>query len=295
MSEPISEPFNNEISPDSSSHPRSEVGSHGDDGDHFFIKLMNGWIKLHRRIEKHWLWPHDEPYSRSEAWEDLLMAANHKENSILFRDELIHIKRGEFVTSIRKLSDKWTWSRKRVSRFLKRLEKEEMVTQKRSQRYTRINITNYSRYQDVVNGRVSTEIPTDDPTRVSTEISTGASQTRNNKKDEERKRKGNGESKVPPTPTQRLIDIYHEHCKTLPRVIKIPLSNTSQKHLKQRWREHPEENWWEKYFKHVNESPFLTGDNDRSWTADFHWLILPANMEKVINGRYKTRNGWESV
>ena len=61
---------------------------------------------------------------------------------------VIKIKRGELITSLDKLKGEWGWkSRHRVSDFLNRLEKEGMIQQKRTSRYTRITVVKYSNYQ----------------------------------------------------------------------------------------------------------------------------------------------------
>ncbi|GEM_PF-1498293 len=96
------------------------------------------------------------------------------------------------------------------------------------------------------------------------------------------------------TPGKKLIELYHTHCPSLPKVVQIPISETSQKNLRRRWREHPDLDWWVKYFQSVAASDFLTGkvqsnDNRAPFVADFHWLIRPSNMEKIINGRYINR------
>lgn len=36
----------------------------------------------------------------------------------------------------------------------------------------------------------------------------------------------------------------------------------------------------------VEEYPFLTGENDRGWKADFEWLMNRNNLLKVMEGRY---------
>ena len=36
-------------------------------------------------------------------------------------------------------------------------------------------------------------------------------------------------------------------------------------------------------------SSFLKGQNNRNWTATFHWLIADANMAKVLDGNYKDK------
>ena len=55
--------------------------------------LVEGWLKLYRSIQNHWLWE-DKPFSRGQAFVDLLLMANHKDNKILFNGELIEVKRG---------------------------------------------------------------------------------------------------------------------------------------------------------------------------------------------------------
>lgn len=39
-------------------------------------------------------------------------------------------------------------------------------------------------------------------------------------------------------------------------------------------------------FQSVLDSPFLLGDNDRGWTADFDWIFKPANFTKILEQRY---------
>ncbi|MCL1861988.1 MAG: hypothetical protein FWF78_00290 [Defluviitaleaceae bacterium] len=39
-------------------------------------------------------------------------------------------------------------------------------------------------------------------------------------------------------------------------------------------------------FEKVAASIFLCGGGDRGWKADFDWLISPANMQKVLEGKY---------
>ena len=108
---------------------------------------MAGWIKLHRDIQEHWLWE-DEPFSRGQAFIDLLMEVNHEDKKKLFNGELIEIKRGSKITSLRQLSERWKWSTKKVKKFLEQLEKDEMITFKSDTKKTVITIENYSVYQD---------------------------------------------------------------------------------------------------------------------------------------------------
>ena len=103
-----------------------------------------GYIKLYRDIRSHWIWS-DPDYLR--AWVDLLMMVNHEDKQILFNKKLITVKRGSRITSIRKLAERWGWSRGRVARFLDMLEQDHMIATRRTTQKTLINVINYSFYQ----------------------------------------------------------------------------------------------------------------------------------------------------
>lgn len=103
-----------------------------------------GYVKLYRDIRSHWIWS-DPDYLR--AWVDLLMMVNHEDKQILFNKKLITVKRGSRITSIRKLAERWGWSRGRVARFLDMLEQDNMIATRRTTQKTLINVINYSFYQ----------------------------------------------------------------------------------------------------------------------------------------------------
>ena len=105
-----------------------------------------GWISLHRRIQDHWLWD-DKPFSKGQAWIDLLMMANYKENKFLLGNELIEVEEGSFITSEVKLSTRWGWSRTKVRGFLKLLEDDYMIVKKTDNKKTTLTIVNYTDYQ----------------------------------------------------------------------------------------------------------------------------------------------------
>jgi hypothetical protein len=108
---------------------------------------MDGWIKIHRKIQNHWIWTDNEPFSKRDAWIDLLLSANHAENKALLEGKLITVKRGEFITSEVKLAAKWRWHRKKVRSFLMLLESDEMIAKKCTTKYTSVTIVNYDSFQ----------------------------------------------------------------------------------------------------------------------------------------------------
>lgn len=109
---------------------------------------MDGWIKLHRKIQDHWIYQEKRKFSRYEAWLDMIMMANHKGNRFLHGSELIEVERGQFVTSEIKLMDRWDWGKNKIRLFLDLLEKDGMIVRKADRKRTTITICNYGLYHD---------------------------------------------------------------------------------------------------------------------------------------------------
>ena len=109
--------------------------------------MSQGWIKLHRKIrECESIW-NDKPFSRGQAWIDLLLIANHEDKEIMFDGSMYMVKRGQKLTSIRKLSEQWGWSRTKTTKFLNELEKAQMLEVKSDTKKTVLTIVNYDIYQ----------------------------------------------------------------------------------------------------------------------------------------------------
>lgn len=107
---------------------------------------MDGWIKLHRQILEHSLWT-QEPFTRGQAWVDLVLIANHKDGIINVRDHVIQIKRGQVGWSENRLAQKWKWSRTKTRNFLKYLETGQQILVDKSKSTSVITILNYDKYQ----------------------------------------------------------------------------------------------------------------------------------------------------
>lgn len=110
-----------------------------------------GWIHLHRKIQECFLWEDDEPFDRRSAWIDLLLLANHEDKKTLFDGNAIVVKRGERITSVRILAERWKWSPKKVLNFLRLLESEKMIERKSDNKKTLLSIVNYDIYNDTRN------------------------------------------------------------------------------------------------------------------------------------------------
>ena len=106
--------------------------------------VKGGWIALHRKIRDNWIWEDPE---KLKAWIDILLMVNHEPKEIPFNGKVITIKKGQKLTSIVKLADRWHWNRKRVVRYLDLLEGAGMCTTERTTSGTIITVTNWDLYQ----------------------------------------------------------------------------------------------------------------------------------------------------
>lgn len=108
---------------------------------------MQGWISLHRKVMENPLFTEKRVFSRFEAWVDILMMVNHEDSKFLLGSEMVEVKRGQRITSIRQLCERWSWSNTKVRKFLELLESEEMVTVKSDTKKTVLTVDKYDFYQ----------------------------------------------------------------------------------------------------------------------------------------------------
>lgn len=102
----------------------------------------------------------------------------------------------------------------------------------------------------------------------------------------------NGDASVrknPPSPSEsvkKTIDIYHQICSNFSRITAItPERARAVESLLSRYSEAEIKTMFEK----ASKSDFLNGVNQRSWKANFDWLINESNFLKVLEGNYDSR------
>lgn len=118
------------------------------------MESNTGWIKLHRNImdSPDWL---AEPFTRAQAWIDLLLLANHKPGFIRKRGIMVAVDRGQVGYSEEALACRWQWSRGKTRRFLSELVRlsqishriSEKTVQKNASVSSLIHIVNYDKHQ----------------------------------------------------------------------------------------------------------------------------------------------------
>ena len=138
-----------------------------------------GWIKLYRSVWDTQVFEKDGPYNWRGAWIDMLLMANHENGNVSTSTGNIEIRRGEFLTSIYNLSKRWQWDRKRVYRFLKKLENADMI------RYTSattsgtiVTIVNYDVFQNSGSSSAPSPAPSPAPSIGASVGANSATQTR---------------------------------------------------------------------------------------------------------------------
>ncbi|MDX8341178.1 hypothetical protein SLH46_18410 [Draconibacterium sp. IB214405] len=121
---------------------------------------MEGWIKLYRKIAENPLWL-IKPFSRGQAWIDLLILANHKPGFFYVRDVKVKVERGQVGWSEPKLSERWGWSRTKVRKFLKDLAEEQQIVLGKKSVTQIITILNFDECQKKEQQEIHQPIPQD--------------------------------------------------------------------------------------------------------------------------------------
>jgi hypothetical protein len=239
------------------------------------MQKNKGWVKLWREQFSHEI-SDRKPWCDGYAWSNLYARANYKAGVVNFRNQYIPVERGQFITSVLKLHERFGWSRRRVNSFLTSLESRGMCDIRRSNRFIVITICNYEKFQSTEDANETTDETTD--------VTTDAQQMHTNKKYKERK-------EVFPCPHQTIVDIYHT---VLPELHPVKVwSEERKKDLRARWVEEAKRqdlDWWKRYFEYVRESSFLMGNEKEKWQPNLEWLVKKKNLINVIEGLYHKKS-----
>lgn len=105
----------------------------------------NGYIKIYRSSLNSELYL-SEPFTKWQAWCDLIFLAYYADSVTYIRGRKIQTKRGCVYKSSEELAKRWRWSRGKVLRFLDGLTSREQIIQHPSNVTTCISIVNYDLY-----------------------------------------------------------------------------------------------------------------------------------------------------
>ena len=142
-----------------------------------------GFVLLWRSIGDNPMFDDGSPFDKFHAWCDLLCMVNHKDKKIIVNGNPVIIKRGQKLTSIVKLADRWHWNRKTATRYLNALERDNMIETKRTSNGTTVTVINYSFYNDMrpTDGTANrTAVGTPEGTAVGTQTNNDINNDKNN-------------------------------------------------------------------------------------------------------------------
>lgn len=86
---------------------------------------------------------------------------------------------------------------------------------------------------------------------------------------------------------QRIVDIYNECCKALPRAEKLTPSRLRR--IRALLKDNDEE-YFKYLFLRVQASDFLSGRSGRWTGCNMDWILAPANIPRITEGIYDNRN-----
>ncbi len=109
--------------------------------------MSEGWVKLYRQLSESKIW-FCEPFTRGQAWVDLLLLANYEPSFYYKRGNKVEVGRGQVGRSEVELGARWKWSRTKLRKFLDGLENEQQIIQHKNTVSLIITIVNYEIYQE---------------------------------------------------------------------------------------------------------------------------------------------------
>lgn len=93
------------------------------------------------------------------------------------------------------------------------------------------------------------------------------------------------ETITPALKPEHVIEVWNDlACRRRLKPVQR-LSPERRKTLNTRIGQHPIEDFTEAIGA-IDRSPFLCGDNERGWRANFDWMLKSANFNKLIEGTY---------
>jgi len=241
---------------------------------------MTGWIFDHRKEIESNIWLMPPMYHR--VWQWLKYKVNHSPAKIPNRDgTFTTIKPGQHATSYRIIARgvgyyeglKWKEpNAKTIKSILDWMVTQEMITVQGNTLGTIITVVNWEVYQkEAVQGNTK-------ETRKKHSLDT-------NKNDKEELKNEKETTAVPFAEIQKL---YEEICKSYPKIRN--LSEKRKASIRARYKEYNcDITVFEELFTKAEASPFLKGENDRNWKADFDWMIAESNMAKILEGKYNDK------
>ena len=232
--------------------------------------MSSGWIKLHRSMFDNELWT-AEPFTKGQAWIDLIGNANHKPGSTWIRGIEIHVKRGQIAWSELTMSKRWKWSRGKVRRYLGVLQNKGMAVQQTNKLTTILTICNYDVYQS--------DETTDSTTGRTTDSTTDGQQTDNRRYTNKNDKKEKNDKKVvtdtsgDSSPNDAVREVFDYWRQVMGKNNLTKLTKERRNKIQTRLKEGYNVDQIKQAIDGCAQSPFHMGKNDAGTLHDDLELI----------------------
>lgn len=268
---------------------------------------VNNYVLISRSSFTHRLFA-GQKFCRGFAWQWMISRACWKPQKFDCFGKTIELERGQFVTSIRELSDVFGWSTGVTVRFLNRLKTETMIETQTDTGKTVVTICNYDKYQFQPD-EGGTPSGTPSGTLAEHQRNTSGTLAEHKRIKENKGKKENKdniivsdetigdqnlfgeENSEEKFPTQADVDRCVAGWNAFAKKYKIPqirgLSDARKRVLKKRLIEIGSVEKLGKLIHSTAHMPHLMGENDRGWTMTFDWFFKKENFAKVEEGNYK--------
>ena len=171
-----------------------------------------------------------EPFTKGQAWIDLIGNANHKPASIWIRGIEVKVDRGQLAWSELTMAKRWQWSRGKVRRYLGMLRDRGMAVQQTNKVTSVLTICNYSVYQggDTTDGTASS----------TTGDTTDGQQTDNRRYTNKNDNNGeNGKKDIMSPQADDLTTVFNYWCHRMQKGVQTKFSTKRRKAVQARLKE----------------------------------------------------------
>lgn len=240
-----------------------------------------GWVKVHRKILDNPLFKNPKLFT---LWMYLLIRANHSQAKTMIGNEVIVLKRGQFLTGRKSLSEALDIPESTLERLLKVLESEHQIEQQKKTKYRLISITNYELYQG-------------DGQQVDNKRTTSGQQVDTDKND----KNNDNDKKQYIIPYQLIADEYNRFADTTNNPTITTLTNKRKALIKKAWLldtintneklRSDNLDYWVRLFDHASKSTFLNGNAERNnehanWRPNFEFIFRESTHLGIREGNY---------
>jgi len=119
---------------------------------------MAGWVKLPRKLLESKIFASEKGL---KIWIWLILKANHKERyipiTIAKGQSIVHIKRGQMIFGRISAEEELRISRSVIYKWIKKMERDKMITIESNNHYSIITICKYDEYNDSTSAKVASK------------------------------------------------------------------------------------------------------------------------------------------